>query len=316
MRYQGLVYLAIMFLVLAGCSNTANPPEPTATPEIQPIDQGMARIAFVSDRDGNYDIFVMNADGTEQRNLTNHPSLDTYPSWSPDGKKIAFYSNRNGNYDIYTMNLETGDVVQMTTDPASDHSPAWSPDGKKIAFVSERSGRTHIWMMDADGSNQINITSALPNAARWPTWSPDAKKIAYITDNSLYVANADGSKRTKIVDPVNFRDGFFINWPLWSKDNTKLTVVSNLRNETWLSGKVCTIGADGKQFLPIIDNPTPAPDERPTWSPDVKKIAFASLREDNWDIYVLDVATKSEIRLTGNAGLDSFPAWEPRGLVP
>src|SRR5262245_45114915 len=113
------------------------------------------KIAFTSARDGNYEIYVMNADGAGQTNLTNNAAAaDKDPAWSPDGGKIAFVSDRNGRVDIFVMNADGTGVMPLTNDAAIDTSPSWSSDGAKIAFSSNRAGgNIDIYVMNADGSN-------------------------------------------------------------------------------------------------------------------------------------------------------------------
>ena len=106
------------------------------------------QIVFSSDRDkawefdawDNRDVHVMNADGTNIINLTNHPAADTYPAWSPDGRQIAFSSDRNGNLEIYVMNADGTNPIKLTNHPAVDRVPDWSPDGMRIAFSTNRDG--------------------------------------------------------------------------------------------------------------------------------------------------------------------------------
>ena len=100
-----------------------------------------ARIAFMSNRDGNYEIYVMDADGGNQQRLTNNPHADWSPSWSPDSKRIAFTSSRDGNTDIYVMDADGGNQRRRTNNPHSDGGPAWlnspfsvSPAGKKFTM--------------------------------------------------------------------------------------------------------------------------------------------------------------------------------------
>lgn len=115
------------------------------------------KIAFMSVRDGNGEIYVVNAEGFEV-NLTNHPAEDWNPAWSPDGQKILFMSDRDGNHEIYAMNADGSDPVNLTNHPANDGDPAWSPDGSKIVFISDRDGNAEIYVMNADGSNQQRLT--------------------------------------------------------------------------------------------------------------------------------------------------------------
>jgi TolB protein len=137
------------------------------------------QIAFVSDRDGNYEIYVMKADGTCQTRLTNDPEDDKYPLWSPDGSKIAFSSDRDGNREIYVMNADGTGQTNLTNDPAWDSQPAWSPDSTKIAFGSERDGLGgDIYVVNIDGTGLTNLTNDLASNDD-PTWSPDGTKIAF-----------------------------------------------------------------------------------------------------------------------------------------
>ena len=114
-----------------------------------------AQIAFVSERDGTRQIYVMDADGGNPRNLTNNDFHNWDPSWSPNGKRIAFTSRRAGDLEIYVMDADGSNRRRLTEDRHYDRFPSWSPDSKRIAFVSEREGHGKIYMMDADGKNLL-----------------------------------------------------------------------------------------------------------------------------------------------------------------
>jgi flagellar hook assembly protein FlgD len=161
------------------------------------------KIAFRSDRHGNYEIYTMDANGNNVERLTNHSADDGHPAWSPDGTKIAFRSNRPGNYEIYTMDANGNNVVRLTNTTAENDAPAWSPDGTKIAFRSNRDGNNEIYVMNAvNGNDPINLTNQSSSSDTYPTWSPDGSKIAFATNrdsnHEIYVMNAvNGS------NPVN-----------------------------------------------------------------------------------------------------------------
>ena len=163
-----------------------------------------ARIAFMSDRDWNWEIYVMDADGENRLNLTNNRGhTDRSPSWSPDGRRIVFGSSRRedaGNLEIYVMDADGENQRNLTINDTHDNNPSWSPNGKHIAFDSFGPGAQgiDIYVMDADGKNQRNLTNH-PDRDRAPSWSPDSKRIAFVSNRTrdfnpdLYVMDADGA---------------------------------------------------------------------------------------------------------------------------
>ena len=237
-----------------------------------------ARIAFESDRDWDllhWEIYVMDADGGNQRNLSNTPGDDRQPSWSPDGKRIAFMSDRDGhvnihdfpNYEIYVTDADGGNPRNLTNDLHDDRSPSWSPDGKRIVFSSTRDmdrreapHNIEIYVMDADGGNQQRLTNNLTED-EYPSWSPDGKRIAFMAD----------------------RKGDVVNWDIYVME------------------------ADGGNQLNLTENRVY--DSSPSWSPDGKRIAFFSFRDENTEIYVMDADGGNQQNLTNHPDSDSSPAW-------
>jgi Tol biopolymer transport system component len=150
-----------------GCPGSAGDAAPAWSPD-------GAKIASESTHEGcggerNWEIYVMNADGSGQVRLTHHSALDRSPAWSPDGTRIAFASYRDGNYEIYVMHVDGTGLTRLTDHPAADGAPAWSPDGTQIAFESNRDGNYEIYLMNADGSGQTRLTDH-PAPDRFPAY--------------------------------------------------------------------------------------------------------------------------------------------------
>src|SRR6266496_3219517 len=148
-------HVVIAGLVLAACHNGESPLPPVS-----------GQIAFKSNRGRTgqqFDILLMNADGSGLVNLTDSLAYDDWPAWSHDGSKIAFQSDRFVNaaqpLDIFVMNADGTNVVRLTTDTTQEGEPAWSPDGSKIVFVSNRDSVVHIYLVAPDGRGLRQVTS-------------------------------------------------------------------------------------------------------------------------------------------------------------
>ena len=156
----------------------------------------MEKISFVSSRDGNWEIYLIRADGHDITRLTNQSSSDFDISWSPDGRRLAFVSvPENGGYEVHIMNLDNGSRTTLAGGRVQDWVPAWSPDGKWIAYASKRN-QFDIYLIRPDGEDEVNLSND-PGVANYaPTWSPDSTRIAF-TGNGIYLVDLDGSNLIK-----------------------------------------------------------------------------------------------------------------------
>jgi TolB protein len=283
------------------------------------------KIAFVSDRDGNWEIYVMNADGSGQRNLTRNLGYESAPVWSPDGRRIAFTSSREGNStEIYVMNADGSGQQRLTRNQEriDDLSPTWSPDGRRIAFTRTRlGGSPEIYVMNADGSKQRRLARGLAPPTVYAgaavpagelAWSPDGHKIAFQSPSDdgkseIYVMNSDGTGRRRLTVSPESYDGV----PAWSPDGRRIAYArgDNVAEDLY----VMNADGSGQKKLSPYSVTLAYEFTEPSWSPDGRRIAFGRRdRVRNKDIYVVNVDGSGLRRLTRSPAQDGSPSWQPQ----
>jgi Tol biopolymer transport system component len=283
---------------------TPAPPAATSPPAPQAQDSTGGKIVFYSTRDGNPEIYIMNADGTDLTRLTSNEAGDLGPAISPDGSRIAFTSGRDGNQELYLMNVDGSQVVRLTHHPAYDSHAAWSPDGQRIAFTSERDGNREIYVINVDGTEPRRLTEDPAEDMR-PGWSPDGTRIAFSSgqdDNwDIYVMDADGNNLQRLTASESGE-----LFPAWSPDGSQIAYMSSVRRG---SVEIRLMDADGSndRALPGVGRIN----EDPAWSPDGTEIVFQSNRDGNWEIYVMDADGGNQRRLTEDPAGDYWPSWGP-----
>ena len=291
------VVLISSALVLVGPSGAAFP-------------GGNGKIAWASARNGNFEVYSADPDGTGLARLTSDPATDKDPAWSPDGTRIVFQSNRSGNDDVYVMNADGTAETRLTTSPASDVNPSWGPaTTRSIVFSSNRDGDAEIFVMNEDGSNQTQLTRNDGPSDAVPAWSPDGTKIAFTSNRDgnyeIYVMNADGSAQTRLTT-----DSASDVSPSWSPDGTKIAFASN-RDGNYEIYVMDANGANPRRLTTNLEA-----DLDPAWSPDGTKIAFTSNRDANYEIYVMNADGSGQTRFTAAAAEDTTSDWQPVPVRP
>jgi Tol biopolymer transport system component len=301
------------------------------------------QIAFISNRDGDrMEIYIMNADGSNQTRLTNLGVDDTPLALSPDGKRIVSYT-RDGIYVVHVdgsgltrltdqrpsgyhfswspdgtriaivgtlvMNADgSGEMTSLTGDSYGVHQSgwqlSWSPDGRRVLFVSDRDGSNDVYVMSSDGSGQTRFTNDMAVASA-PSWSPDGNRI-------LFVSSRDGSNDIYVMkadgsEQTRVTDISITNWvpPVWSPDGMHIAFVSERDGNL----EIYSVDADGSQLRNLTNNPSG--DLGPAWSPSGRYITFNSDRDENSEIYLMNADGTGPVRLTKNPSSDFLPVWVP-----
>lgn len=282
-------------------------------------DPGGGKIAFSSNGDGDYEIYVMNSDGTNQKKLTNNSSDDVFPRWSPDGSKIVFVSERDGNKEIYKMNSDGSSQIRLTINPiihpinslVSMH-PDWSPNGDKIAFVKQTSNTDSIcdiYTMNTDGSNQINLTNTGYYPQQWyPDWSPNGSEITYVDINGdypgIYKMNSNGS------NPVLLTTPYCIDCvgPVYSPDGSKIAFY-----KSGIPRDIFVMNPDGPSFINLTNNPSSWEYQSfsPSWSSDGSKIVYSHFENSDGDaeLYIMNFDGSNKTKITNNSYEDINASW-------
>ena len=321
LRRLPVIQLLLVLITAAfiGCQSPeplVTPPTATATPTaaISPTETSppndtqpnldvtaLGLIAFTSDRDGNAEIYAVDANGERLTRLTNNEASDWGPAWSPDGKRLLFTSDRQGNNEVFVIDADSTDAINLSRDSGQDTDPAWSPDGESIAFASERDGYLALFLMHSSGLDQRSVDGDGGWNNTTPAWSPDGSKIAFTSHKdglNISVMDADGTNETALTTGQADDAG-----PAWSPDGTKIAFHSRRDG----NAEIYVMNADGSGQTRVTNDP--AEDRWPSWSRDGSMIAFESDRGGGRDVYIIRPDGTDLRRVTTGGGY--APAWSP-----
>jgi Tol biopolymer transport system component len=293
------------------------------------------------------ELYVINADGSYMRRLTNNLLGESYVRWSPDGSRLLFTRSKTDpgipNHDpaceIFIMDADGSNVQQLTDNQFYDGQASFSPDESKIVFTSERDGFPRVYVMNSDGTGQAPLSSEI----HWefhPHWSPDGSRIAISRANGyacIYVLNSDGTNTVRLTDDtvggnypswspdgslITFMAGMGVPWQIFtiSADGSNLTRVTNTTDyvsyPSWggakiafdSGGSVCFINPDGTGLTRLAKDGSD-----PAWSPNGIKIAFDRMDGTNQEIYVMNADGTAPVNISNNPAEDHGARWSPDG---
>lgn len=233
-------------------------------PDISPNGQ---LIVFASNRitatnpnpPGDFEIFVMNSDGSDVTQLTFNGADDSWPRWSPNGKWIAFHSNVDGNFEIYVIRPDGTDLTRVTDYTGLDQFPEWSPNGHQLAIRRD----THIYLIDLDGSSPIQLTFGSAGFNQMASWSPDGKQLAFLSTRegypSVFVMDVDGSDQVNLTPKPDeiLASAWSSRAPGWSR-NGQYIYFTGRRPETSVSENIFVMNADGTEVTQLTFMTAPA----------------------------------------------------------
>lgn len=303
---------ALGALALAGCGGGTGKQSPSPTPTPSPSPNLLNTIVFVSNRDGNNEIYSMRSDGSLQTRLTTSPSADNAPSRSRDGRRIVFSSLRAGNPEIYAMDItgETSNLVRLTTDgpdaAPDDTAPTFSADGTKIAWISTRGGASNVWLMDSSGANQRQLTTEgnISSVA----FSPDGTEVAFSvarTANAIIVGRnlATGAER------ILAQGAFSALSPRYSPGGTQLVFTARTSNSDTRRLRLVNLATGALSDGPGEGNGAGNFGLSAAFSPDGSRLTFETVATQSPQIGVAPVSGSSTVAVLTSQGVNSAPSW-------
>lgn len=263
----------------------------------------LSQIAFVSKRTGMSEVWLMDWDGANQRQITRHGALSILPSWAPDNERMVYTSFAKGTSDMYIINRRGGGRVRINSGLALNTSATFSPVSNDIAFVGSVRGNPDIYLIKDDGSNLRRLTTTT-SIESTPEWSPNGRQIAFTSGRTgspqIYVMDAEGSNVRRISFDGNWNDD-----AVFSPDGEKIAYTSRvngrfqIRIANLITGENNIIAGEGSN-------------EQPTWSPDGQWIAFQSDRRNRtWQIYRMRADGSDLLQLTFE-GENKEPDWSKK----
>ena len=279
-----LTIVVILILAGLGCSSPAS------------------SIIFTSDRDGNLEIYSVNANGEKLTNLTNSLTREFAPVVSPNRRLVSFLSGVPGDTAVEVMRIDGTERSRLTHSSAEHSSQRWSPSNDRIAYVKNDGANSNIYVTLVSEEKTALLTSI--GGDQVGDWSSDGNSVAFTVqsgpDQGIYIRNPDGVNEYRVTDTLDYN-------PIWSPDSRQLAFLST-RDK---NAEIYIMDADGGNLKRLTESD--APEYHLSWSPNGQSLLFVSERDGNPEIYTVTKSGARPTRLTFNTIVDNQPVWSPGG---
>ncbi len=264
----------------------------------------LTSIAFVSDRDGSKEIYLMDYDGHDQRRVTGHRSISLSPSWHPQVDRLAYVSFFGGSPALYLADLVSGKKNPVATEGSLNVSPSISPDGRFVAFARALGSNIEIFVSQLDGSGLRRLTNS-PGIDTNPSWSPSGQEIAFTSSRGgtpqIYVMDAEGANLRRLTFEGEYNDQ-----ATWSPDGTRIALSTRVESNRF---DITVLDVVSLSQTRITRGP--ASNESPSFAPDGRRLAYAANRGGSVQIVVQSLAPLGEAEVLTSEGNNSSPRWSP-----
>jgi len=273
-------------------------------------------VVFTQQQNGHNQIFTMDSDGRNVRQITAEDANTTQASWSADGKHLVFVNDIDGHEQIYRIDATGTRETRVTNDNMRDVMPSWSPSGYEIAYLGIDGTNYSIWIMNSDGTSPRKATDPSKTGSIFAplVWAPDGHLIAFASgppghSNIMLLGPKTGEVKQLTALPGHATE------PAWSPDGTSLVFSVATGDGATSRSALYTINVDGTGLKQITDGS--ASDARPTWSPDGNQIAFVRTTEQKSALFVVNAdGTNPQQLSAAPAGRTyDYPSWAPEGRM-